>query len=132
MTEIVTELTELNDEFARAELAADAEFFRCYLADGLRFRRANGKVVGKVQFLKDLVDPDNKNERVEPRQTEILTYGEGASLCSMLILFKGTRGGKAVDGVFRNTRVFFRNGALWKCVLWFNVEAREQDKALRR
>lgn len=122
MTDIVAELTELNKAFARAELAADVEFFRCHLADGLRFRRASGKVVEKIAFLKDLATPENTNERMEAQQIEVLPYGSELAVCSMLVDFKGTRAATPVEGLFRNTRVFLRSEGLWKCALWFNTK----------
>lgn len=124
MADIVAELTELNQMFARAELAADAEFFRCHLADGLRFRRASGKVVDKITFLKDLQAPENTNERLEAQGIEVLPYGVDLALCSMLVDFKGMRASKPAEGVFRNTRVFVRSEGLWKCALWFNSKER--------
>jgi len=122
MSDLVAELTDLNRAFATAEFAGDAEFFRSYLADGFRFRRASGKVVDKVTFLKDLATPGNTNERLDPEQIEILPFGDDFALCSVLLRFKGTRGGTAVDGVFRNTRVFVRRDAVWRCALWFNTK----------
>jgi hypothetical protein len=122
MADIVAELTELNKAFAVAEFAADVEFFRCHLADGLRFRRASGKVVDKVTFLKDVGAAANTNERVDAQQIEVLPYGEDLAVCSMLVLFKGTRGGAPVEGTFRNTRVFIRSEAVWKCAVWFNTK----------
>jgi ketosteroid isomerase-like protein len=122
MSDLVAELTEVNRAFATAEFAADAEFFRRHLADALRFRRANGKVVDKVTFLKDLATSGNANERLDAEEIEVLPYGDDLALCSVLIRFKGTRGGTALDGVFRNTRVFVRRDADWKCALWFNTK----------
>jgi len=121
MSDPVAELTDLNKAFATAELAADAEFFRCHLADGLLFRRASGRV-GKVKFLKDLATAGNTSERLDAEQIEVLPYGDDLALCSLLVHFKGTRGGSPVDGVFRNTRVFVRRNAVWRCVLWFNTQ----------
>ena len=122
MSDLVAELTELNRAFATAEFAADGEFFRCHLADGLGFRRASGNVVDKVMFLKDLATPGNMNERLDAEQIEVLPCGDDLALCSVLIRFKGTRGGTAVDGVFRNTRVFVRRDGVWRCALWFNTK----------
>ena len=120
MSDIVSELTELNMVFSLAELSADVEFFRCYLADGLRFRRASGKIVDKVTFLKDLTAPGNTNERLEARQLDVLPFGADLAVCSMVVDFKGSRGGANVEGQFRNTRVFVRSDGTWKCALWFN------------
>lgn len=120
MPDIVAELTDLNTAFAKAEFTADLEFFRCHTADGLKFRRASGKVVDKITFLKDLAVPENRNERLDVQQIEVLPYGADLAVCSMLVHFKGTRGGQPVEGVFRNTRVFIRAEGVWKCALWFN------------
>ena len=109
MSDLVAELTEVNRAFATAEFVTDAEFFRRHLADALRFRRANGKVVDKGTFLKDLATPGNANERLDAEQIEVLPYGDDLALCSVLVRFKGTRGGTAVDGV-------------WRCALWFNTK----------
>ena len=91
MKDVIAELTELAAEFATAEFSADVEFFRCHLADGLRFRRASGKVVDKVTFLKDLIAPDSTNERLTAQQIEVLSYGPHLAICSLLVDFKGTR-----------------------------------------
>jgi Domain of unknown function (DUF4440) len=120
MSDIVGKLTELNKAFAKAELAADVEFFRSYLTDGLRFRRATGNVVDKITFLKDLGVPENTNERLTVHQIEVQPYGEDFALCSMVVDFKGMRGGKQTEGTFRNTRAFVRSEGLWKCAVWFN------------
>ena len=120
MPDVVIELTSLNQAFAKAEFGADVEFFRCHLADGLRFRRASGQVVDKVTFLKALVAPDNANERLEVEGIEVLPYGADLAVCSMLVDFKGTRAGQPAEGVFRNTRLFVRSEGLWKCAVWFN------------
>ncbi len=113
---------ELNKAFATAELAADVEFFRRYLADDLKFRRASGTVVDKTTFLKDLGASGNTTERLEPGDIEVLLFNENLALCSTAVLFKGLRGGKPVDGVFRNTRVFMRLEHMWKCAIWFNTK----------
>lgn len=125
MSDVVRELTELNEAFAHAELWADVEFFRCYLADRLRFRRANGKVVDKITFLKDLSDPGNTNKRLEARQIEVLLYGATLAVCSMIVDFKGSRGGTTVENTIRNTRTFVRSEGSWKCAVWFNSVERE-------
>ena len=120
MSDIVSALTALNTAFSRAEFASDVEFFRCYLADGLRFRRASGNVVDKSTFLKDLGAPGNTNERLETQQIEVLPYGLDLAICSMVVDFKGSRGGASVEGRFRNSRVFVRGDGVWQCALWFN------------
>jgi Domain of unknown function (DUF4440) len=122
MSNATAELTELTRAFTVAERNGDAEFFRRHLADGLRFRRASGKVIDKVAFIKDLSADGNSNELLEAEGIEVLPYNESLALCSLLIRFKGMRGGAPVNGVFRNTRVFARIEAGWTCTLWFNTK----------
>jgi hypothetical protein len=121
MSDVVVELTRLNKAFATAELTADVGFFKTHLAEGLQFRRASGKVVDKSRYLADLGAPDSTNERLEAHEIEVLSYGADLAVCSLLVDFKGTRGGKPSEGMVRNTRVFIRGEGLWKCALWFNT-----------
>lgn len=122
MPDAVAELTSLNATFATAEREGDVAFFRRHLADGLRFRRASGKVVDKDTFLKDLRAAGNTNEILDASDIEVLPYGEDLAVVSVRIRFKGTRGGMPVDGVFRNIRVFVRAGGVWTCAVWFNTK----------
>lgn len=127
MSDIVSELTVLNEAFGTGETNADLEFFRCHLADGLRFRRANGKVVDKITFLKDLGAPENKTDRAGAQQIEVLPYSADLAVCTMVVDFKGTRGGTPGEGLFRNTRVFVRSEGLWKCAVWINSKEPPQQ-----
>jgi hypothetical protein len=121
MTDVVAELTRLNEAFAAAKLTTDVGFFRTHLAEGLQFRRASGKVVDKNRYLSDLGAPENTNDRVAAHEIEVLTYGADLAVCSLLVDFKGTRGGKPSEGMVRNTRVFVRSDWSWKCALWLNT-----------
>jgi hypothetical protein len=62
------------------------------------------------------------------RQIEVLSYGTDLAVASMIVDFKGTRRGKPVEGLFRNTRVFVRSEGLWKCALWFNSSEPPPEK----
>jgi ketosteroid isomerase-like protein len=122
MSDVAAELTALNQAFATAERTGDASFFRRHLADGLVFRRASGKTADKRTFLEDLVAEGNTNDLLEAEAIEVLPYGEDMALCSLLVRFKGIRGGKRADGLYRNSRVFVRSGGVWQCPLWFNTK----------
>lgn len=60
--DIENELIELNIKIGEAEKQRQEDFLKGVLADDLIFRRASGKVVNKVEYLADLVNPDNKYE----------------------------------------------------------------------
>ena len=121
MSQIVADLARLNEAFAVAERATDSRFFETHLADGLQFRRASGAVVDKRRFLDDLGAPGSTSERLEARDVEVFAYGPDLAVCSLLVDFKGTRGGQPGEAVVRNTRVFVRSDGLWKCALWVNT-----------
>jgi hypothetical protein len=57
---------------------------------------------------------------LEADAIEVLPYADDLALCSLVVRFKGTRGGNPVDGIYRNTRVFVKRGDVWRCALWFN------------
>lgn len=121
MADAGADLIALNKAFAAAEFAADADFFKRHLADHLQFRRASGARADKTTFLNDLGTPGNTNEHLEAGDIEVLLFGGDLALCSLVVRFKGVRGGKHVDGAFRNTRVFTKIDGIWKCALWFNT-----------
>jgi hypothetical protein len=105
------------------------------LADDLIFRRASGKVVNKVEYLADLVNPDNKyeyliSEDVQPTVFDVQptvfdvqpTVYEDVVTVSLLVRAKGQRETKEFEGVYRNIRIFLKNeNKGWQCVVWFNT-----------
>jgi hypothetical protein len=52
-------VAEIAIEMGEAELRRDEATLRSILDQDLRFRRANGQIVDKDEFLKDLRDPRN-------------------------------------------------------------------------
>jgi hypothetical protein len=52
-------VAEIAIETGEAELRRDEATLRSILDQDLRFRRANGQIVDKDEFLKDLRDPRN-------------------------------------------------------------------------
>ncbi len=116
----------LNRQFGEAEKnPKDGEkFFTEVLAEKLKFRRAGGpEPIGKTDFLKGLLSPDNETEEIQSSNVEVLDYSADLVLVSLLVRLKGKRGGKSIDRTFRNTRVFVRDPGDWRCALWFNTPA---------
>jgi ketosteroid isomerase-like protein len=116
-----SELRRLNIELTEQERrGVDAvAWFEGVLDDRLVFRRGNGTVVDKDGFLEGLKDPGNTNEVLTTEIRQVQMLGDQAFVEAEVRL-KGTRGGKPVDGTFRNLRLFERQADGWRCVMWFN------------
>lgn len=120
-------LCDLARRMCAAEKDRDAAFFETLLAETLTFRRANGVVVDKEKFLKDLKQPDNTYEILESDGIAATVF-EGVALVTLLVRAKGTREGKPFAGVFRNIRIFvYESAPLSRTQLhaWFNVRISE-------
>lgn len=106
-----------------AEKSHDAEFFEALLAETLTFRRANGAVVDKATFLKDLLNPENTYDLLDSEDVSA-TVHEGVAVVALLVRAKGVREGKPFSGVYRNIRVFVhepKENPTWQLHAWFNV-----------
>lgn len=135
------ELKQVNIKIGEAEKRrerGDVEFLYRVLDEKLLFRRGDGTVVGKEQYLAALVSPYNTYERLDinPDDVQVMAFEETA-VVSLLITAKGIRRtatgeDKEFSGVFRNTRIFLkgkmeagRHQEEWQCVVWFNTKVRE-------
>jgi ketosteroid isomerase-like protein len=98
---------------ARPSVAAvlDAQFL---------FRRGNGTVVGKEEYLATIGQPTDRNDELWTRITQIQVWGRQA-LVEAHVYLDGSRGGQQVKGWFRNVRVWEKQqDDQWRCVFWFN------------
>ncbi len=105
-------LKKLNIEITTAEDKGDIKKLESFLAPQIGFRRANGMVIGKEQFLKD-VKPR------EPTKTEIETiqfFGKNRALVTCVVTMKIDK----QDAKFHNVRLFIREGSEWKLLGWAN------------
>jgi len=106
------ELLKINEQIGAAEEAGDARFLRGVLADELVFRKGDGGVVNKAQFLADV--PNRKFERVSKNIKIAFDDGENLALVTLTV--------EALGNEFRNLRVFERRAAGWQCIIWFNTK----------
>lgn len=117
------ELLDLTWRIGEAEKRRDALFFKELLADTLTFRRTNGMVVDKDTFLKELMNSANTFDSLESEDITVEIH-EGVATVTLIVRAKGMREGKPLDGVYRNIRIFVREGDTqpkWKLHSWFNV-----------
>ena len=106
-------LRELNLEIGEAETRRDGGFLAGVLHDRLIFRRANGKVVGKDEYLQYL--PNRTPGRTSSEILAVEERGDSA-VVTVLVTVEGTPGGS-----FHNTRVFVREDGRWQLLTWTNT-----------
>src|SRR5882672_11058341 len=73
-------------------------FYSELLDQTLRFRRANGAVATRDEYLIDLANPENRREQIEPDGPIDCTVYENTAIASVKLRVKGSNGGKPMDG----------------------------------
>jgi len=113
------ELRRLNEEMRVKEQAGEKPYFDELLADTFLFRRADGTIVDKRQYLDDLGSvAKNPYERLES-VVENVTLDGVSGVVNVLVLAKRKKMERAA--VFQNVRVFIRQGENWKLIMWVNT-----------
>lgn len=120
---MASNLQELNLKIAEAENQKDAQFFANLLSEKLLFRRTNGAVIGKAEFLENLQDLQKPNLFTE-RVAESIEVIEnpavpGRALVTLIVRASNADGAKQY---FRNIRFFTRTAAGWELDAWYNYE----------
>ena len=120
----VDEIRVLNAQMhAEEKRGADGVgFYRELLDQSLRFRRANGAVVTRDEYLIDLANPENTRDEIEPVGSIECTVYENTAVASVLLRVKGMNAGTPLSGLFRNVRIFHREAPdkPWRLKVWFN------------
>jgi catechol 2,3-dioxygenase-like lactoylglutathione lyase family enzyme len=111
-------LRDVNLQIGDAERAHDLDFLREILDDALIFRRADGSLVGKDDYLKAV-----ESRRYDTLVTEVTEIDEKADSCvvTTIVTARGTSNGKAFGGTFRNVRTFIGGEGAWRCKVWLNT-----------
>jgi glyoxylase I family protein len=117
-TQVKADLHELNLKLAEAERSHDIPELREILHDNLFFRRADGTIVTKEQYL------DAVRKRIYKRlDSELIEIDErrDTALVTVIVRAEGTDVDTAFSGSFRNTRLFVREEGRWQCLTWMNA-----------
>jgi Domain of unknown function (DUF4440) len=114
------DLKRLNEQFAEAEKTRNKRFFEGVLAEELRFRRANGSLANKDEFLSALMDGENTYDSLQSSDVETIVFDDRVALVSLRVEARGKRSGETFEGTFRNTRLFVKQRRTWRCAIWFN------------
>lgn len=119
-----TALSELARDMGEAEKSRNAGFFEARLAEKLTFHRADGNIVDKATFLRDLLNPENTYDMLESKIISTTLY-EGVAVLTLLVRAKGKRESGPFAGVYRNIRIFAPEPGKpenpWQLHAWFNV-----------
>jgi glyoxylase I family protein len=113
-------LRDLNVAIGMAEKEHDLEFLREVLHDDLVFRRADGTVVGKDEYLDSL--HDRTFDVLDVEISDVDARDESA-VVTAIVTARGTSAGVRFGGTFRNVRTFVRDEERWRCRLWVNTRA---------
>lgn len=124
MTQVEIDLTtaalvELNQQLSDEEQRGEdgSPYLKSHLSDSLVFRRANGNVVGKPEFLKGLGGNPFKT-----RTTEEIAVHIVAERALVTLIVVGTRKDDGSVHRYRNARFFTREGGEWLLDSWYNFE----------
>lgn len=119
-TNEICRLIGLNVLIGEAELNRDEDFLSGVLSDELIFRRANGSIVSKEEYLTNLMKQENTYEFLHSENIKAQVKDDTA-LVSLNVRAKGKRGEKEFEGNFHNLRVFINKAKNWQCVIWHNT-----------
>jgi hypothetical protein len=118
----VDDLVALNTRVGEMEQqgAGAVQFFTDLLSDGLVFRRASGKVVGKGGpdgFIEGL-----KNNPFKSRLAEDIAVHPVGNRVLVTLVVVGTRNDDGSIHRYRNIRLFSHQGSRWVLECWYNYE----------
>jgi glyoxylase I family protein len=111
-------LRQVNFDIGEAEKTHDVDRLEEILHDDLVFRRADGTIVTKREYLESV--SAKTFERLESQIVEI-DEGKDSAIVTVIVTAAGTANGAKFAGTYRNTRVFVSEGDRWQCRLWLNA-----------
>jgi hypothetical protein len=103
------DLEALQLEIGRRESAGDRQGLERTIAPSLAFRRADGTVIDREQFLAAVAQGPPRHTEV----TSVAVHGNRA-VVECIVAFKGKK--------YHNLRLFIREGTDWKLLGWANEE----------
>jgi Domain of unknown function (DUF4440) len=112
----------LEEHGAEKVMQAINDFFEQHLSDQLIFRRADGTVAGKCEFIDELGGGSNKRTAEEVKRLS----ADGRQDCAMVTLIVVTKeesgSGVEIERRFRNVRYFKKDDHRWIMHFWYNYE----------
>lgn len=112
----------LNNDIRDNERSGNAGFFEKHLTDDFIFRRTNGTLVSKQEFIAGLKGREWRvleNHRVRVAFNEKHT-GHAAATLLVDFDFTDLADGKEIKGCAKNIRFFRLEDGVWKVYAWYN------------
>jgi glyoxylase I family protein len=111
-------LTDVNLRIGEAEKAQELAYLNEHMHEDLVFRRADGKVATKKQYLDGV--PGKKYDVLESQILQV-EQATDSSVVTVVVRAEGiTADGTRFHGSYRNTRVFVNESGRWLCKVWIN------------
>jgi len=112
----------LNEAFSENEKAGNAAFFENHLADDLIFRRANGALATKADFIAGL--QGRTWHQLDNHQVAVFFEEKHPDFAVATLLvdyhFTINADGAVKQGCAKNIRFFRLEGEAWKVYAWYN------------
>ena len=108
-------LTAQADAWDRAIVAKDAIAIEANIAADFTQIQSNGAVIGKAQFIADLLDPATSIDPYRVEDFGVRVYGDTALLTGR-IRMTGVEEGKRFEAHFRYVDVYVRRAGRWQVV----------------
>jgi ketosteroid isomerase-like protein len=114
----VQEVVDFRNKYIEAEENRDVAFLDKILADDFFALNPQGKLLDKAGQLENLKRPDRTLKVVNPRETHVQFYANGAvAVLTEHVTVDGMDKGRAFGGEYRFLRVFAKQNGAWKVVL---------------
>ena len=112
-TNVEQQIRNLHDQGWQAALKGDAGFFENHLAAGYFGIGGDGRLMTKAEAIQDLKSGGIKYNSIDERDVKVDTYGNTAVVNSVASV-KMTANGKPIDGDYRATFVYVKQGGDWR------------------
>jgi len=108
------EIVTLEAELRAAQLGADVEALRRLISDDLLFTGPDGQLATKDQDLAAHRDGAVRFREHRPLELRIRRLGPDAALVALRAQLVVDVGGVTVEGAYRYTRAWYREGGAWR------------------
>ncbi len=111
--DVEQQIRALHDQGRQAALKGDAGFFEEHMAAGYFGIGGDGRLRTKAESIQDLKSGSIRYEAIDERDVKVSTYGDTAVVNSVAAV-KLTSNGKPIDGDYRASFVYVKQGGIWR------------------
>jgi len=111
---VEAQIKSLHEQGRQAALKDDAGFFEKDLANQYFEIGPDGRLRTKAEAIENLKSQGAKYEAIDERDVRVNMYGGNAAVLNSMASIKGTIEGKPVNGEYRATSMYVREGRNWK------------------